>query len=602
MGYASWKDLPYKAIYVVDTEFYGEDADLKTPVCMVVHELRTGHTSRYWQDELQCLTSAPFDTGPDSLFVSYYAPAELGVFRQLNWAMPERIFDCFAEFSCETNGQHVQGGRSLLAALAYFGLETIEAEVKTDMRDLILEGGPWDQSQQADILDYCQSDVLATADLFGSMIARWIPDEVRLGQALLRGRSMVAVSAIERTGVPIDRATLSLLSANWEAIKLKLIQEVDRDYGVFEKGSFREALFEAYLKERNIPWPRHDGGRLVTDRNTFRAQQMAYPELKALYDLRITLDELRLNDLAVGSDGRNRVMLSPFRSKTGRNQPSTSRFIFGPSTWVRSLIQPTPGYSIAYLDWRSQEIAIAAALSGDERLWEAYKSGDPYMAFAIQTGLAPPGATKASHKAIRDQCKVVVLGIQYGMTAWGMARGSNLLEADAQDLIRKHKETYRVFWAWAERNAAAALFGLPLQTCFGWKIRTGYGTNPKERTFLNWPMQANAAEMLRLACCLATEANLKICAPVHDALLLEAPTSLMEFHISTLKKKMEEASELVLGAGKVCDVEIEVFDYPARYFDERGVEMWSRIMRLLDEAGFAESANARRLIGDAIPF
>lgn len=53
------------------------------------------------------------------------------------------------------------------------------------------------------------------------------------------------------------------------------------------------------------------------------------------------------------------------------------------------------GRAIAYVDWSSQEIAIAGALSGDEMLWQAYESGDPYIAFAKQAGLVPAGATKS---------------------------------------------------------------------------------------------------------------------------------------------------------------------------------------------------------------
>jgi hypothetical protein len=57
-------------------------------------------------------------------------------------------------------------------------------------------------------------------------------------------------------------------------------------------------------------------------------------------ELRHTLGQMRLNDLTVGVDGRNRCMLSAFRARTGRNQPSNSRFIFGPSCWLRGLISP----------------------------------------------------------------------------------------------------------------------------------------------------------------------------------------------------------------------------------------------------------------------
>jgi DNA polymerase I len=69
------------------------------------------------------------------------------------------------------------------------------------------------------------------------------------------------------------------------------------------------------------------------------------------------------------------------------------------------LIQPPPGHAIAYIDWAQQEFGIAAALSRDPLMMDAYRSGDPYLAFAKQAGAAPPDATKATHKTIRDQFK-----------------------------------------------------------------------------------------------------------------------------------------------------------------------------------------------------
>ena len=70
-------------------------------------------------------------------------------------------------------------------------------------------------------------------------------------------------------------------------------------------------------------------------------------------------------------------MLSPFRAKTGRNQPSNSQFIFGPSTWLRGLIKPEPGRAVAYVDWSQQEFGIAASLSGDAAMMDAYRIGRP---------------------------------------------------------------------------------------------------------------------------------------------------------------------------------------------------------------------------------
>jgi hypothetical protein len=110
--------------------------------------------------------------------------------------------------------------------------------------------------------------------------------------------------------------------------------------------------------------------------------------------------EIRLfDDLAIGPDGRNRTGLSPFRARTGRNQPSNAKFVFGPSRWLRSLIKPEPGRAVAYIDYGQQEHGIGAALSGDEAMQAAYRSGDPYLAFGKQCGAIPPDGTKATHAA-----------------------------------------------------------------------------------------------------------------------------------------------------------------------------------------------------------
>ena len=64
-------ELPFTQIYIVDTEFFGDDGDQKTPVCLVVRELLSGEVKRYWMDELRQMDQPPFDTGPDALFVAF---------------------------------------------------------------------------------------------------------------------------------------------------------------------------------------------------------------------------------------------------------------------------------------------------------------------------------------------------------------------------------------------------------------------------------------------------------------------------------------------------------------------------------------------------
>ena len=580
MMYNQTLNLPFQKIYAIDFEYYGDAGEVPKIVCMVVQNVHTGEISRVWRDKLRNMKTPPFETEEDIVILTYFAPAEIQSMLALDWSTNVSVIDLFAEFRCETNGNPNIIRKRLVDALSHYHLEHFIPEEKEAMRSLILSGGPWTKDQQEDILHYCEQDVLALAPLLNAILEHQNWSDLRLNHALLRGRYMKAVGSMQHRGIPIDIDFLQNLAIHWEQIKIELIETVNVDFGVYVDGSFKEALFESYLAREGLAWPRLNSGRLALDKDTFSSMSKRYPIVQPLHELRKTLNELKLNNLAVGKDGRNRTMLSPFSAKTGRNQPSTAKFVFGPAKWVRGLIKPGPGMALAYCDWSSQEIAIAAALSGDELLWKAYESGDPYISFAIQAGLAPAGATKETHKDIRNRCKSVVLGTNYGMSAYGVAQAAQIHEIEAKSLLQKHRETYRQFWVWADNNKDIGLLGLKLETCFGWPIQVEAG-NVKANTFLNWPMQAHGAEMMRVACILAVERRINLCAPIHDALLIEAPSDQIDADVAKLKECMSQASEEVLGKGKICRVDADIVKYPDRYMDEQGQEMWDKIMSLL---------------------
>ena len=565
----------FREIWLVDFEFSAPPGERPQVVCLVAQELDSGRTLRVWQGELQGMDRPPYPIDEDTLFVAYYASAEMGCHLALGWPLPVNVLDLFVEFRNTTNGLTLPNGAKLLGALTWHGLGGIQAAEKESMRELALRGGPWTVEEKQALLDYCESDVAALARLLPAMMPQFdIP------RALLRGRYMKAAARIEHSGVPIDTSTLGRLRTQWEAIQAQLIAEIDRDYGVFEGRSFKSERLAAYLATHDIPWPRLPSGALDLKDDTFREMARSYPVLTPLRELRVALSQMRLADLAIGNDGRNRCLLSAFRARTGRNQPSNSKFIFGPAVWLRGLIQPKPGHGIAYVDWSQQEFGIAAALSGDPLMMDAYQSGDPYLAFAKQAGAVPEDATKKSHKAERDQFKACVLAVQYGMGAESLALRINQPEIRARELLRLHRETYRVFWAWSDAAVDHAMLHGKLWTVFGWTVHTG--TNPNPRFLRNFLMQANGAEMLRLACCLLTEAGIRVCAPVHDAVLIEAPLGFLSEIIRQTQRIMADASAIVLGGFRLRS-DAEVFRYPERYMDERGREMWDTVTGILAE-------------------
>jgi DNA polymerase-1 len=534
--------LPFKELWAVDFEYGADPGARPAPVCMVASELRSGLLLRLWRDELPA--RPPFPVDSSSLFIAYAAAAELSCFLELGWPMPARILDLWVEFLAATNGRARPHGHGLLAALAWHGIPAITSEEKTAGRALALQGA-WTASERAALLDYCQTDV----DPLGPLLQRMLPAirgrPAGLGQALLRGRYTAAVARMEHAGVPLDTIMLGRLRRQWHPIQRDLIAAVDKDYGVYDAATFKAARFEVWLAGQGISWPRTDTGRLQLDRDTFKTMGNVYPQVSLLRELRHSLSEMRLEKLAVGPDGRNRASLMPFGARSSRNTPSNSKFIFGPSVWLRGLIKPTQGRALAYIDWSAQEVAIAAALSGDQALLDAVQTGDPYLRFAKLAGLAPDDATKQTHKQIRELCKTCLLGSNYGMGARSLAQrtGTSLLVAEQTQ--RALARAFPVFWQWAEHTTDVGELRGELSTVFGWTLRVTRDTRPT--TMRNFPMQSNAAEMLRIACCLATERGVQVDAPVHDALLIEAAVDDLDDAVRATRAAMSEAARVVLG-------------------------------------------------------
>jgi DNA polymerase I-like protein with 3'-5' exonuclease and polymerase domains len=235
---------------------------------------------------------------------------------------------------------------------------------------------------------------------------------------------------------------------------------------------------------------------------------------------------------------------------------------------------------VAYIDWEQQEFAVAAALAADKAMMDAYASGDPYLTFAKQAGAVPSNATKASHPTERGQFKVCALAVQYGMAARSLAQSLGVPEARGRDLLRLHQETYPAFWRWSEAAVNHAMLRGWLQTVSGWRVHVGQDANP--RSLANFPVQANGAEMLRLACCSATEQGVTMCAPVHDALLIETAAGEIHDAVSATQTTMAAASRTVL-AGFELRSEAKIIRWPDRYMDERGARMWDTIMGILAE-------------------
>jgi DNA polymerase family A len=574
----------YREIWLVDTEYVSLPGERPVPVCLVSREFRTKRQFRLWQDELGTLP--PYPLGQETLFVAYFASAEIGFHLALDWPKPARILDLYVEYRNRYNclptiveqklyekGEKKPKRNSLIGALIQFGLDTIGISEKQKMIDLINTGGPWTPAEKLEILDYCESDVAGLDRLLSAMLPH-----LDIPRSLYRGRYIASVASMEDVGVPIDVELLTRLRNHWGQIQQELIARVDAQYGVYEGTSFRKNKFEQWLAEHRILWPRYANGELILEDDVFGDMAKIHPELNALRELRYSLSQLRLNKLPVGQDGRNRCMLSPFGTRSSRNSPSNNKFIFGPSVWMRGLIKPPAGFGLAYIDWVSQEFGVAGALSGDPAMKTAYESGDVYLGFAKAAKAVPADGTRQTHKQERDLYKQCVLAVNYGMKEHSLALRIDRHLLIARGLLRHHHEIFWRFWQWSDNRVRRTMFTGVTYTVFGWKYHVTL--NPNVRSIGNFPMQANGAEIMRLAVCLGVENGISICAPVHDAILIMAPLDRLDSDIARMRAYMEQASELVLDGFKLR-TEFVAVRYPDRYMDGRGRQFWNVVMSLL---------------------
>jgi DNA polymerase I len=142
----------YRHVIAADTEFEfgGNPGNRQRPVCIVAKDLRSNQEWRLFRGEFD--SRPPFPIGPNALFVCFYASAELGFFKALDWPMPSNVLDLFTEARCLTNTTaEPLPEASLIATLARFGQDTIGATYKQNMINLILRGPPWTARERADM-------------------------------------------------------------------------------------------------------------------------------------------------------------------------------------------------------------------------------------------------------------------------------------------------------------------------------------------------------------------------------------------------------------------------------------------------------------------
>lgn len=567
--------------YIVDSEFKAVPGKLPRPWCVAWHCVETGKSGKLWVDGRH--EESPF---PDKFrMVAHYAMAELSCFHVLGWPFPEEVIDTLPEARA-VRGQVKPpgGGWGLLSVAQMCGVTTMSCEHKGEMRSLAMQDEvPPDK--QEELMDYCLDDVKTSLAIWEAL-----GPKVDVPEAVMRGRYLKALTRVECRGVPADVDLVERLQASSEEIKDAIWAHVRESYpgAVNDAGSFVNAGWLNWCCNAGIPWPLLPLGQPRLDADTFKEMGDRYPEVQTMAYAKKLRGQIRGYQFPIGKDGRLRCMLSPFGSDTGRNQPSNSKFIFGASAWLRSVIAPHRGSVLAYVDFSAQEPALAGYLSGDSAMMADYQSGDPYMAFAVRAGAVPDGATKETHSGERSTYKVATLAVQYGMREESLAKKLGISVSAARRLITQHQESYPTYWSWRQSVIDEVSCGGCVSTIYGWQ-RKGR-TKDSGTSIANFPVQAAGAEILRIAIIALEEAGHRVLAPVHDAVLVELDEEKWEDDLADVRQLMSRAASAV-APGIEIPTDVELVLPGENYMDKRGQEFWELVAPVIGRGPVTSSGH-----------
>jgi hypothetical protein len=567
----------------------------------------------------------PFQMAADECFIFFAADADIGIFLSYGWTIPRHVINGRVEFIKIWNGDRPltqfsngnldiaaeketkadkkrrkkPGMYSLARICRHFRIPFISDEEKGDWRDLALRPGRnFTLNEQEGLIRYCRSDVDATAAL---ALRIWdtaeLSDRRTFNQALIRGFYMSGAAWVRHVGLPIDMPLHRRLSSNASRLRATYIER-NAHLDVYEKGKFNFKKFGDFLQDQGLlaTWPRTAKGRLATSGKILETIAEEHKIIEELFLFRATIDVLEgigssFNDageieededkakgLQLCPDGRSRASLLPFGTKTGRNSPRGRQFVGTNPAWMWSLVKPESGRAVAILDFIAQELRIAAILSGDAALGELAANEDPHMEMAISFNLAPRGAIKKSHSAARKIGKTLGLAMLY-------AGGPRMVDAltkvgrpRAVDLHRQLRARFATFFEWSDRFAYRGLSAAPIWTPLGWRFWPRYWKDgePPDRTCRNFIIQGGAADILRVVTIRAFEAGIRICALVHDSIVIEAAIGDIDRVAEEAHKIMVQATIDIIGAP--ISVDCKITRYPDRVHDDDGEEDFNMLM------------------------
>jgi len=219
---------------------------------------------------------------------------------------------------------------------------------------------------------------------------------------------------------------------------------------------------------------------------------------------------------------------------------------------IRQAFIPSDGYSFVSFDYSQMELRIAAFLSNDDAMIESFKAGKDFHTYTASLVFDVP--YEQVTKEQRTQVKALNFGIVYGMGSRAYAEQAKITKEEAKEYIEEYFSHYYKLKQFLDKLKEDARSRGFCETAFGRRRNLPFaGVVSREgaeqdRIAINMPIQGLAADLIKLSMVKIydhlVEKNLlkkvKLVAQIHDELLFEIQSDILDSVVSDIQKHLEE--------------------------------------------------------------
>lgn len=371
---------------------------------------------------------------------------------------------------------------------------------------------------------------------------------------------------MEEEGVKIDKKFLSIMHEKLEVMIAKLTKKIFKQAGEEFNISSTKQLQEILYTKLQIPTD-----RVVKTKTGISTAASELDKLKDLHPIILLIQEFReLTKLQSTYIDALPALINPItkRVHTSFNQTVTAtgrlsstdpnlqnipiRTKLGRE--IRKAFIAEKGFKMAAFDYSQIELRLAAHMSGDKKMIEAFKNNaDIHTSTAAEINQVAP---EAVDKQMRREAKAINFGILYGQGPHGLSQTADIPYWRAKEFIDNYFAVFQDVKKYIDQTVAEAREKGYVKTLFGRKrylpeINSSVAMLRKgaERMAVNTPLQGTAADMIKAAMIeinkiIHNKSDIKMIIQVHDELVFEINEEKLLKFTKQIKNIMEGVIKL----------------------------------------------------------